>query len=280
MAAKVPGNLPQPLSGKDYAVIAVIMVVIGVGLLVLFVLFAPRLVPADILEKFFYIVLLVFGLVCALVLFGVMKSYARVTYKSGGGVVELGGPAAVALLVVVGGFWLVPHTDTFDLTIRPHAPDKPLITSGKIRVELGNFANTQDISSNGEADFKGVPHKFRGARVQVLPLVDGYKQEYQTTLISGDAIDLNLVKPETLLRARLVPAPAPGQRVKVLIENESGEQVPDSYGRFQAVVHKNLQDSVVVIVCSNGRSVFNDNVSLTTEEVAIPTHKPDVRCGQ
>ena len=275
----VPGIHPQPLSGKDYAGIAILMLVIGIGLLILFVLFAPRLVPADVLGQFFYIVLLVFGLVCALVLAGAMNSYARVTHTSPNGVVEVGGPAAVALLVVVGGFLLVPRSDTFDLTIRPHAPDKPLITSGKIRVELGNSAPTQEINSNGEADFKGVPHKYRGATVRVLPLVEGYKQEYQTKVISGDALDLDLVKPETMLSAKLVPSPAQAQRVKVLIESEPGEQVPDRYGRFQALVHKNVTDKVRITVCSNGRSIFNDYVTLAADEIEIPTHKPGVRCG-
>lgn len=276
---RIPGSISQPLSGKDYLGIAALMIVIGVGLLILFVLFAPRLVPADILDQFFYIVLLVFGLVCALVLFGVMRSYARVTYKSAGGAVELGGPAAIAVLVVVGGFWLVPRHDTFDLTIRPHGSDKPLITSGKIRVELGNFAPTQEINSNGEADFKGVPHKFRGASVKILPLIDGYKQEYQTKVINGDVMDVDLVQPETMLRARLVPAPSSTQRMKVLIESGSGEQVPDRYGRFQAIVHKNVTDRVRITVCSNGRSIFNDYVLLATDEIEIPTHKPGARCG-
>jgi hypothetical protein len=278
MAVKAPGALPQPLSGKDYAVIAIAMVVVGVVLLVLFIVFAPRLVPADILNQFFYIVLIVWGVVSALLLFGVMRSYARVSYKTVGGAVELGGPAAFAALVVVGGFWLVPRSDTFTLTIRPHGPGAPMITSGQIRVEFGNVAQTQEINAIGEADFKGVQHKYRGATVQVLPLVDGYKQEYQSVLLNRDFIDLNLVKPETVLKGRIVPAPREGQQLSVLIQGEDGEQVPHSDGRFQFIVHKNVGARVRVTVCSNGRSIFDDYKLLAPDEVAISTHKPAGSC--
>jgi hypothetical protein len=279
MTAKQQGTLPQPLSGKDYALVAGVMMGIGIGLLVLFVIFAPRLVPADILNQFFYIVLIVWGLVSALVLFGVMRSYARLTYKTVGSAVELGGPAAFAALVVVGGFWLVPRTDTFHVTIRPHGPSAPRITSGKISMELGSTSSSSDINSNGEADFKDILHKFRGAKVKVLPQVRGYKQEYQAVVLDKDAIDLNLVKSETVLRGKIVPVPGKGQVVKVLVQGENGEKTPDSYGRFQFVVHKDLGEQVRVGVCAEGRRVYDDYVTLVEDEVDIPTRKPDLSCS-
>ena len=207
----------ESASVRDLAIIACGLAVVGVALLLLFILFAPRLVATDILDRFFYIVAIVWGLVSALVLFGVMKSYAQVTHKSIGWAIELGGPAAFAALVVVGAFWVFPRTDTFDLTIRPHAPGKQLITSGRIRLEIGNSAPTSVVNANGEADFKGIPHKYRGAKIRVLPQVDGYLQEYQEILLDKDAIDLSLVfapVPKTTLKGRLTPAPRKGQIVK------------------------------------------------------------------
>jgi hypothetical protein len=278
-SVKAPGTLPQPLSAKDYALIAAVMMGIGIGLLVLFVLFAPRLVPANTLNQFFYIVLIVWGLVCALVLFGVMKSYAHLTYKSVGSVVELGGPAAFAALVVVGGFWLVPRTDTFHVTIRPHGPSAPRITSGKISMELGSISPNSDINSNGEADFKDISRKFWGAKVKVLPQVHGYKEGYQTVVLDKDAIDLNLVPAETVLKGKIVPAPRKGQMVKVLVQGEDGEKTPDGYGRFEFLVHKDLGEQVRVDVCTDGQRVYDDYVALMKDEVNIPTRKPDVPCS-
>src|SRR5271167_2371842 len=102
----------EPASIRELAIIACGLAVVGVGLLLLFVLLAPRLVTTDALDRFFYIVAIVWGLVSALVLFGVMKSYAHVTHKSMGWAIELGGPAAFAAFVVVGAFWVFPRTDT------------------------------------------------------------------------------------------------------------------------------------------------------------------------
>lgn len=279
MSAKAKGTLPQPLSGKDYALIAAVMMGIGIGLLVLFVIFVPRLVPTDVLNQFFYIVLIVWGLVCALMLFGVMRSYARLTYRSVGGAVELGGPAAFAALVVVGGFWLVPRTDTFHLTIRPHGPSAPLISSGKIRMELGSASLSPEINSDGEADFKGISRKFWEAKVKVLPQVRGYKEEYQTVVLDKDAIDLNLVPVETVLTGKIVPTPRKNQVVRVLVQSEGGEKIPDGYGRFQFLVHKNLGEQVRVDVCADGQRVYDDYVTLVEEEISIRTRKPDVPCG-
>jgi hypothetical protein len=274
------GLQSQPLSGKDYIVAALIMVGIGLLLLVLFVAFIPRLVPADALDRFFYILVIVWGLVCAIVLFGVMRSYAHVTYKRLGMVVELGGPAAFAALVVVGGFWLVPRTDTFDLTIRPHGTDFPLINTGRIRIEFDRLSLNEDINSNGEADFKAIPRRFWGATVQVLPLVDGFAAKYQSLVINRNALDLQLLKaapPETLLRGQLRPVPLRRQVVRILVQGEEG--TPDLAGKFQFIIHKKLGETVRINVCADGRSIYDDYQTLTEGEIEIPTHRPDVRCG-
>jgi hypothetical protein len=279
VTGKVQTPRSGPLSGKDYTVIAGVMIAIGIGLLVLFVLLAPRLLPADTLNQFFYIVLIVWGLVCALVLFGVMRSYARITYKHLGGAIELGGPAAFAALVVVGGFWLVPRTDTFIVTLRPHAPGVPIITSGKIRVEYGSRSDTQDINSNGEAIIKNIPRKFWGTSIRVLPQVNGYKEDYQPVVLDRDSVDVNLMKAETILKGKINPPSEKGQVIKILVQGESGETMADSHGKFQFLVHKQMGEMVRVNVCADGQRVYDDLVPLQEDEVTIPTRKPDIPCG-
>jgi hypothetical protein len=229
--------------------------------LVLLVVLAPRLMHGGALEKFYYIVLLVWGLISAVVLFGVVRSYAHITYRqpTGGIVVELGGSAAFAALVVICGYLLVPG-GPFNLTVRPHGPGAPLIKSGRIRVEFGASAPTIDVNENGEADFKGIPHNFLGATVRVLPLIDGYKREYQEKTITGDVLDLDLDLPETLLKGRVFPMPI-GKHIvtTVLAEGEFAKPVPvDEYGRFQMIVRKNPDDSVRLTVCADGWRVYDD----------------------
>jgi hypothetical protein len=269
----------QPLSSRDYAVIGLIALLFGIGLLVLFVLLAPKLIPAGILDQFFYILLLSWGLVCAIVLFGVMKTYARLTYKRLGIVLELGGPVVAAFLVVLGGFELIPRQDTFDLTVRPRSTDAPLITSGKVRIEFGNLARTEAIDSNGEANFKGVPRKFWGDEVSLLPEIEGYKQVPQKISLASAAVAIDVDKdnPETTLRGQVDPPPRLGQVVKVLVEGESGEVTPDQFGRFRTIVHRKVGDRIRIQVYVDSQQVYDEyqlvpgpNESITLVE-ARPT---------
>ena len=269
----------RPLSAKDYVYVALNMLAVGIGLLVALVVWAPRLIPGGTLERFYYIVLLMWGLISAVVLFGVVRSYARITYRNpaGGLAVELGGAAAFATLVVVGGFILVPK-GTFSLTVRPHGPGSPLITWGKIRVEFGANASTIVVNESGEADFKGIPHEFLGARVAILPEIEGYKSAYQEITITGDVLDLNLEVPETLIKGRIFPVPSKKHVLTVFVPGEMANPVPvDEYGIFQMLVHKNPGDSVRFTVCADGWRVYDDLQPVTDPQLHL--RKRDERCS-
>lgn len=249
----------QPLSGKDYAIIAVTFVALGIGLLLGFAFLAPRVLPSAVSDQFYYVVLLLWGLVSALVLFGVLRGYARLTVKQPGVLLELGGPVVVAFLVVYGGFKLVPRAGSFSVTVRPHAVDAPVITQGKIRMEYGANPAIRDIDSSGDAEFREIPREYRGQAVKVLPQVDGYKQEYQTVSLDKSVIDLALTKesPETKLTGKIVP-PEKGKVVKVLVEGENREAVPDEYGRFEMVVHRKNAERIRISVWVDGKQVYDD----------------------
>jgi hypothetical protein len=272
---------PRSLSPRDYAMVAVVMAVLGVLLLLLFVGLIAKLLSADALNQFFYVVLIVWGLISSVVLFGVLKSYASLTYKHLNWMVELGGPAAFTAIILIGGFVLLPRTDTFDLTVRPHGPGRPKITSGKLTVQFGNSSVTRDLDKDGEADFKGVPHKFWGRTVKVLPEIEGFRREFQTISIESDAVDVEMVEetpPKAFLKGILVPAPRAGQVTTVLILGEAGSELPDTNGRFQFTLRKRQGDTVRVQVCINGWRVFDQYMTLTDDEVQIPLRRPDIRC--
>jgi hypothetical protein len=272
-------NVPAPLSAKDYVHVALIMLVVGVVLLFMLVVWAPRLIPGGTLDKFYYIVLLVWGLISAVVLFGVVRSYARITYRNppGGLAVELGGAAAFAALVVIGGFVLVPK-GTLNLTVRPHGPDIPLITWGKIRVEFGANAPTVAVNESGEADFKGIPREFLGAKVKVLPIIDRYKSAYQEKTVTGEVLDLDLELPETQIKGRVFPVPAGKHVLTVLAQGEIVKPVLiDEYGAFEMLVHKNPDDSVRFTVCADGWRVYDDLQPVDNPQLHL--RKRDQRCN-
>ena len=163
-------------SASSYAVLALIAGVLGIGLLIFYVYRVPALTQAGVNAQVFYVLLLPWGIACAAFLFGAMRSYARFQHRQMDTVLELGGPVVLFALVVVGGFKLVPPAaETFDLTVRPRSADGSvsLITVGQITIDLGNRRDTVALDARGEANFKGVPSRFRTSPVKVLAGRDG-----------------------------------------------------------------------------------------------------------
>src|SRR5271167_4789227 len=169
----------QPLSAVNYAIIAGLGLVIAAGFTLFYIYQVPKLVANGAQGQVFYLLLIPWALACAAFLFGAMKSYARYTNKQAGGFLELGGPVVLFCLVLVGGFKLVPPAaESFDLTVRAHSADQQeaIITSGKITLDLDNDRRSAPLGANGEADCKGIPAKFKGATLRVLPQIDGFTE--------------------------------------------------------------------------------------------------------
>jgi hypothetical protein len=165
-----------------YAVIALAGMVLAIAFTFFYIYQVPQLVQSGAQGQVFYLLLIPWALACAAFLFGAMKSYAGFTYKHLGSALELGGPVVLFCLVLIGGFRLVPPApQTFDLTIRAHSDDgrNPLITSGKITIELDTALLSESFGSNGEADFKSIPPKFEHATIRMLPQVAGYEEKWQ-----------------------------------------------------------------------------------------------------
>jgi len=182
----------RPLSGLTYAFSALVATLLGIGLLIFYVGMVPKLVLTGTQHQFFYLLLIPWALCSAAFLFGAMRSYARFTYKHLGNFLELGGPVVLFCLVLVGGFKLVPPPqDAFDLTVRAHSADAsvPVIDSGNVTIELDNNRATRSLATNGEADFKGIPAKFMGTTIRILPEVNGYEHKWLLLKIEGNSLD-------------------------------------------------------------------------------------------
>jgi len=67
--------------------------------------------------------------------------------------------------------------------VRPYGEDgaAPIIRSGEIVIDLGNDRREASIGPNGEANFKGIPGRFKETVIKVLPLVEGYKTAMAAT---------------------------------------------------------------------------------------------------
>ena len=220
----------------------------------------PQLVQSGIQEKVFYLLLIPWALASATFLFGAMKSYARLTHRHPATSLELGGPVVLFCLVLVGGFKLVPSTpETFDLAVRAHSKDVPLIADGQITLDLPGLPHAT-IGPDGEANFKGISAQFKGKPIRVLAHVDGYVENWQTPAINGNVLDVNLERsqPVTLMTGTIVPPPNDGRRIKILVDGQDSETSPDDLGRFKLSVNGKAGDRVRIKIYENTTLMFDD----------------------
>lgn len=242
---------------------ALAALLIGIGLLSYYVYEVPRLEPS-VRNQVYYVVLFPSAIACALALFGAMRSYARLTASHVGVATELSGPVVLFVLIVWGGFKLVPPAlDTFDLTVRAHSADGsvPIIKSGKVTVDLDSDRRTELFGPNGEADFKGVPAKFMGLTIKILPEVDGYETKWQRHKILRNVLELPLSPaplPQLVLKGTVEPAPGPKTRMRVVVEGQNGTAVVDDVGRFEITITGQQADRVRLRVFAGSRMVYDD----------------------
>jgi hypothetical protein len=169
----------KTLSPFAYAVISFISFMAGVGLLCLFIFKAKDLVAQGIDAKVFYILLIPLGLCAAAFLFGAMSSIASYQGNVMDGRLRLGGPVIIFVLVIIGGFRLMPDTSSFDITVFVHGlrgqHDIVLKNTGEVMIDLGGDRRTEKIGAKGEASFHSIPANFRNQPVSISVIADGFE---------------------------------------------------------------------------------------------------------
>ena len=178
-----PGTAPQKAKIGEiipYALIALASFLCGIGVLGLMLWKAEALTKLGLIGNLYYVVLLPLGLCAAVFLFGVVRSFARYKGEQYGGTLELGGPIVAFVLVVGGGFVLMPKPPSaFPLTVYVHGEaarnDVVLRNSGRVFVDLDGDRQSRSIGENGEAYFPAIPDRFRGQEVPIWVDATGFE---------------------------------------------------------------------------------------------------------
>src|SRR5437016_7486176 len=184
-----------------YALIALASFLCGIGVLGLMLWKAEALTKLGLIGNLYYVVLLPLGLCAAVFLFGVVRSFARYKGAQYGGTLELGGPIVAFVLVVGGGFLLVPKPpSTFPLTVYVHGEadrnDLVLRNSGRVFVDLDGDRQSRSIGENGEAYFPAIPDRFRGQEVPIWVDAKGFESTVadQKQRVDGASLYLKVRK--------------------------------------------------------------------------------------
>lgn len=195
ISGKDAAPIEQPLSAKKFVVYSFAFLFTGIVFTWFYLVWAPNHRGEEIDCRIYFPILIVWGLLCASFLTGVMRGYASISHRSPPLAVMVTGPVAVFLLVIgLGAKFAQCAPSTFDLTVRPYAADgkASLIKSGTIVLDLDNDRRQEDIGTNGEANFKGIPGRLSGSVIAVLPRVPGYKENWQKLKLTGHVLDVRL----------------------------------------------------------------------------------------
>jgi len=223
-----------------YVLVSLVCVVFGLLVLGVLIWKAQELTAFGLTGNLFYVVLLLVGLATALILFGVLRSYASYSGRYLGGVLELSGPVVGFALVVIGGFVLVPNLATFPLTVYVHGERGPqdvvLRNSGYVVLRLGPESRREPIGGDGQAYFPAIPASFRGQEVPVWV----ESQEFEVVGVPlcrlvGSSVDVSVQKK--------------GGRVSGRVQDEQGNAISgaevrvaglststDKAGRFEVAI--------------------------------------------
>lgn len=194
------GNSASSLSQRTAISIASIGFLVIVLLLWFMVYVGPRLVQQGMDTAYFYVLLVILGTAVAALVFGGMRSSATLTYKSPLGVLDLAGPIVGIVVIVAGYFVLVPHTDTFDFTVRIRTITG-VFNSGTVRLIAGPSTLSAPVNDNGEADFKNLPQTVRAQAIR-LEVWDGLNNRLAEQTVTVDAttdvVEIPITPPETV----------------------------------------------------------------------------------
>ncbi|MGE0084629.1 MAG: TIR domain-containing protein [Desulfococcaceae bacterium] len=166
----------QPLSPMRYAWISLAAFLLG---LILLSVFVNKAADPNVSHRVFYVLLIPVGLCTAAFLFGAMRSYAVYSGKVLNGMLEIGGPAVIAILTVIGGFLLVPDTKPFDMTVFVHGSkgqqDAVIRNKGMVTMDLDGNRRSESIGEKGQAYFSGIPAGFINQEVLISVEAEGFE---------------------------------------------------------------------------------------------------------
>ncbi len=131
-------------------------------------------------DRAYFVLLVVLGLAAAAFLFGVLRSSATLTGRHLGVGFEVGGAAAIFLLVVWGGVHLTAPPESFTPMVHLRYAGPPVdraafdeaLPRARLIVRFGSNSRTPEVNRLGEAVIADVPGRFRDGTITIELLSD------------------------------------------------------------------------------------------------------------
>jgi hypothetical protein len=240
----------------------------------LYIFKANDLIAQGIDEKVFYILLIPLGFSAAAFLFGVMRSYARYTGNILGGALELSGPVVIFLLVLIGGFKLVPDTSTFALTVYVHGnkskQDIVLKNQGEVMIDLEAERLKKKIGEDGNAYFPSIPAEFHNQHVPITIIAEGFELAKPETkyLLTGKSIYLEITRDDSLAKVFGTVQDEKGKllgNVLIRIGELQTKTREDGYFKLEIPLDQQ-QDQQTLVASKDGYHVWENFIYPSTDQ--------------
>ena len=239
------------------------------ALAILMIIFAPNITGAGITKSIYYIVLIPVGLASAAFLFGALRSSAKYSGKSSYGSIELTGPVVIFCLVVIGGFYFATPDSEFLLTVRTSIVNEPekILSHGSLILDIGEQRLDKQLNENGEVSFAGVPSRYLGKSVNIIPQIKGYRIKGSSSIKIPDNrviyLELEERKDSTLLRGRVINESGnPVDSVIIDIEGGLASSVTDENGLFTITVPAAKGETVLLTALKNGITGYREFITV------------------
>lgn len=238
-------------------------------LAILMIIFAPNIAGIGITKSIYYIVLIPVGLTSAAFLFGALRSSAKYSGKTSYGSIELTGPVVIFCLVVIGGFYFASPESEFLLTIRTNVVGEPekILNNGSIILDIGDQRLKKKLNEIGEVSFPGVPSRYMGMSINIIPQIKGYKIQGSGLIPIPDNriiyLELEERKDSTLLRGRVLNENGnPVDSVFIDIESGLAKTVTDENGLFTVVVPASKGETLLLTALKNGITGYREYITI------------------
>jgi hypothetical protein len=175
-------------------------VVLALVLAIAFIAAAPVLGPSRLSSRTYYLVVSVLGLLAAGSLYGVFWSYDHSHRRHFGIGLEIGGPIAVFVMVLILGLLLPGPNPGFPLVVVVHREAEPNEVfpekTGRLVLDLGTLQIRRSLDARGKAVFSRIPETLLGQEVGLSLESDLYvltdpNRRYR---LDGTGIDLTVLK--------------------------------------------------------------------------------------
>ena len=157
------------ISSKSYWAGIIVYLATAIILFVLWLVYLPEISQYELGGKVYYILLVNLAISASIVLFGMLPSKAEYKGNILNGTLKLSGAVVCFLLILILGFYLAPSSTSFDFTIflRNRRGEKVIRDQDTLSMVLGGDILPKRINSEGAAEFRRIPLKYKNSNVRL-----------------------------------------------------------------------------------------------------------------